>query len=281
MAADKQTQKKKPKNYFQRLGQRIAENRKVFTVYTVLSLLVMAIAVRCFTTGRYESFGVCILSWLLFYVPALAEDMFKIHIPPVFEAIIYIFIFAAEILGEVGNYYEIFPVWDMVLHATNGFLCAAVGFSMVYLLNRNSKNVRLSPLYMVLVAFSFSMTIGVLWEFFEFIAERILVFHDAQRDTLVKDFVSFYLGNGSAGSKLHVQNIVRTLIETAVGDTIIIEGGYLDIGLVDTMKDLFVNFIGAIVFSIFGYTYLKTSKHERLVNGLMLQPADEPTTEKL
>ena len=168
---------------------------------------------------------------------------------------IYLFIFAAEILGEVNHYYVLIPGWDTMLHTINGFLCAVVGFSLVDLLNQNGVGIKLSPLYVTIVAFCFSMTIGVLWEFLEFSADQVLRF-DTQKDYIVTGFSSVTLDPNKSGTLVTVSNITETVIHTATGDTIRIENGYLDIGIIDTMKDLFVNFLGAIVCSILGYRYI-------------------------
>ena len=103
---------------------------------------------------------------ILLFAPLFIQNKFAITLPSGLEITIYFFIFAAEILGEINNFYGIIPYWDTILHTINGFLAAAVGFSLIDLLNKNSKNVNLSPFYLCLVAFCFSMTIGVLWEFF-------------------------------------------------------------------------------------------------------------------
>ena len=134
----------------------------------------------------------CVLSLILFLVPAFLQDKMKLTIPPVFQAIIFGFIFAAEILGEVNHYYVRIPGWDTMLHTMNGFLCAAVGFSTIYQLNRGSKNIELSPFYLTLVAFCFSMTIGVLWEFFEFTMDQLFLL-DMQKDfiTIWREYPRF------------------------------------------------------------------------------------------
>ena len=78
-----------------------------------------------------------------------------------------------------------FPFWDTVLHTLNGFLAAAIGFSLVDLLNRSERtSFTLSPVFMAIVAFCFSMTIGVIWEFFEFGMDQILGY-DMQKDTVI------------------------------------------------------------------------------------------------
>lgn len=255
------------------------KNKKTFIFYTVLRILVVLTLIRCIMRGNYQSAALCVLSLGLFFVPAILQDKMKIDIPPVFQVIIFGFIFAAEILGEVDHFYVRIPGWDTMLHTMNGFLAAAVGFSLVYLLNRNSSKFNLSPFYLTLVAFSFSMTIGVLWEFFE-CANDLLFAVDMQKDFIVQDFGSVTLDPNNMGESIHVTDITKTVIETASGKTYTIDGGYLDIGILDTMKDLFVNFIGAVVFSLIGYSTLKYSKSSRVADSLMIKPVKEDAGEQ-
>jgi hypothetical protein len=194
-----------------------------------------------------------------------------VTIPPVFQAIILAFIFDAEILGEVDHYYVKIPFWDTMLHTINGFLFAAVGFSLIYLLNRGSKDFNLSPFYMALVAFCFSMTIGVIWEFFE-CAMDLFFNMDMQKDFIVQNINSVTLDPENSGEVIHVMDIIQTIITTASGETATIEGGYLDIGILDTMKDLLVNLIGAVVFSTIGYFMLKNSTSSKVADSLMIMP---------
>lgn len=243
-------------NFIRYLQGRIRLNKKTFILYSILRVLVILTAIRCALTGNFEGLALCILSLVLFLVPAFFEEKMRVDIPPVFEAIIYLFIFAAEILGEVNNYYTAIPGWDTMLHTLNGFLCAAIGFSLVDILNRHSKNLNLSPFYLAMTSFCFSMTIGVIWEFIEFSADQIFSL-DMQKDFIVQNISSVTLDPTHSQIPYRVSNIVRTIIETADGQTVTVEGGYLDIGIIDTMKDLMVNFVGAIVFSAFGYFYVK------------------------
>ncbi len=144
-----------------------------------------------------------------------------------------------------------------MLHTLNGFLCAAIGFSLVDLFNRNERfSLSLSPVFMAIVAFCFSMTIGVLWEFFECIMDSFFLL-DMQKDTIVHD-ISTVMLDPTGGNKITAIRGITDVIVVAGGKEIPLGlGGYLDIGLLDTMKDLFVNFIGAFVFSIIGYFYVK------------------------
>ena len=149
---------------------------KVFTVYVILRLLVVAVLVRSAMLKEYESMFVCLLVLVLFMLPSFLERKLKIELPDTLEIIILVFIFAAEILGELECYFIQYPNWDTILHTTSGFLCAAIGFSLVNLLNKDNRiSLSLSPLYMAIAAFCFSMTIGVLWEFIEFSADRLFL----------------------------------------------------------------------------------------------------------
>ena len=225
----------------------------VFAVYLVLRLIVLASLVSAILRQEYESAFVCVLVLFLFMLPFFIQKNFGIRLPSTLEIIILLFIFAAEILGELQSYFIQYPYWDTMLHTTNGFLCAAVGFSLIDILNRDAKiKFTLSPVYVALAAFCFSMTIGVLWEFFEFGMDRL--FHmDMQKDTIVHTISSVMLDPTNSNIPITIDGITSVAVNGRdLGFT-----GYLDIGLYDTMDDLFVNFIGATVFSVIGYFYLK------------------------
>ena len=263
-----------------RLKGRIAMNRRQFILYTILRILVLITMVRCFIIGEYENVGLCLLALLLFLVPSLAEESFNIQIPFLFEAIIYLFIYAAWILGEIQNYYILIPGWDTMLHTMNGFLCAAVGFSLVDLLNQRQEEFHLSPIYVTVVAFCFSMTVGVIWEFVEFTFDQ-LFYLDMQKDTIVRTIGTLKLTGADSQWPLRISGITRTVITTASGQTFTISGGYLDIGLIDTMKDLFVNFIGALAFSIIGYNYIAKRQEGSIARALQIRRETPEETKRI
>lgn len=187
------------------------------------------------------------------------------------EITMLIFIFAAEILGEIFNFYSIFPFWDTVLHTLNGFLAAAIGLSLVRLLNKSDRLlIYLSPLFTSIVAFCFSMTIGVFWEFFEFSMDRFLGF-DMQKDTVIHTISSVMLNPTGENDPVVMENISDV---TVSGHDLGL-GGYLDIGLIDTMQDLFVNFIGALVFSVLGYFFVKNKNDDSVVVKLIPHKKDK------
>ena len=207
----------KPRDTVQRLKEAIHKQPAVFAVYVALRLIVLAELVMSIIRGEYESAFICLLVLALFILPFFIQQNFGIQLPSVLEIIILLFIFAAEIL------------------------------------NRNSRiKFQLSPVYVALAAFCFSMTVGVLWEFFEFGMDR--VFHlDMQKDTVVQSITSVMLDPTNSNTPITIDGIHSV----AVNGTDLGFDGYLDIGLYDTMEDLFVNFIGAVTFSVIGYFYIK------------------------
>ena len=227
------------------------------TVYLVLRVLVLLTLVSQFLNGNFENVFFCVLSLVLFVMPTILERQLKIDLPSVLEIVILLFIFSAWILGEVQTYYTIFPYWDTMLHTLNGFLCAAIGFSLVDLLNRHERiSLSMSPAFMAIVAFCFSMTVGVLWEFFECAMDQIF-YGDMQKDTIVHAISSVMLDPTGGQRPQIIRGITDVIVVTEEGQIPLGLGGYLDIGLLDTMEDLLVNFIGAVTFSIVGYFYVK------------------------
>jgi len=263
--------KKKWRRFNRAMRMEIKEHKSSFRVHVILCLLVIAVMILQLYNGNYENFFLCILTLLLFMLPGFVQVSFKVELPVVLEIIILLFIFAAEILGEISEFYVKFPYWDMMLHTLNGFLAAAIGFSLVDLLNRSKKLVfELSPLFTAIVAFCFSMTIGVIWEFFEFAMDIFLGF-DMQKDTIVHTITSVMLD--PAGGNVPVR--IDDIYEVSVNGQELGLGGYLDIGLLDTMKDLFVNFIGAVIFSILGYFYVKTRGKGKLARRFIPRQKEE------
>lgn len=245
--------------------------RSSLVVYTVIRVLVIVCMILQILKGNFENALLCLLSLLLLLVPFFIQKNFKITLPNTLEIIILLFIFSAEILGEIQNFYGIFPFWDTMLHTINGFLAAAVGFSLINLLNKNSEKFNLSPVYLCLVAFCFSMTIGVLWEFFEFASDKVLSI-DMQKDRVVDKISSVELDPEKNNNPIVIKDIGYTIIYNNEGKELAkISNGYLDIGINDTMKDLIVNFIGAVVFSSLGYFYLISNGKNTFVTNFVPQ----------
>lgn len=242
----------------QALKEQVKAKPGLAAVYITLRALVILALVAQVFNRNFENVFLCVLTLFLFTLPSFIERTIRIEIPDTLEVIILLFIFAAEILGEIQAYYIQFPYWDTMLHTLNGFLCAAIGFSLLDILNRNEKlKFSLSPVYLSVVAFCFSMTIGVLWEFFEFSMDYLFLL-DMQKDTVVNTIGSVMLDPTGGNNPVSIKNIIDVIVVTADGAQQSLGlGGYLDIGIVDTMQDLFVNFIGAVLFSFIGFFYVK------------------------
>ena len=234
------------------------EKRSVTMVYILLRTSVVLVMLAQIFNRNFENVFLCVLTLILFMLPSTLERKLDLDLPNTLEIIILLFIYAAEILGEIGAYYVTFPYWDTVLHTLNGFLCAAIGFSLLDILNRhNDVRFHLSPLYLAIMSFCFSMTVGVIWEFFECTMDQ-LFFLD-MKDTVVSAIGSIMLDPTGGNTPIVLKNITDVIVVQADGtQTALGLGGYLDIGLLDTMEDLFVNFIGALTFSIIGYFYVRS-----------------------
>ena len=235
------------------------EKRAVTIVYLLLRTSVVLVMLAQIFNRNFENVFLCVLTLILFTMPSLLERKLDIDLPNTLEIIILLFIYAAEILGEIGAYYVTYPYWDTVLHTLNGFLCAAIGFSLLDILNRNARiRFHLSPLYLAIVSFCFSMTVGVCWEFFECLMDQFFFF-DMQKDAVVHSIGTILLDPTGGNQPVVLHNITDLIVVQADGtQTPLGLGGYLDIGLLDTMEDLFVNFVGALLFSVIGYFYVRS-----------------------
>lgn len=193
MKKDKSTRKKQRNELFKALDMEIREHKSSFAVYVILRALVVLCMILQIFNRNYENVFLCALTLILFIVPSFLQVELKMELPSTLEIIVLMFIFSAEILGEIQAYYIKFPYWDTILHTLNGFLMAAIGFSLVDILNRNEKvKLELSPAFMAIVAFCFSMTVGVMWEFFEFGMDTFFGF-DMQKDTIIHTINSVML----------------------------------------------------------------------------------------
>jgi hypothetical protein len=253
-----------------------SKGRVIRALYIFLSVLVIFTLIRSFVRREYFNVMVCLLTLALFMLPAIVEKNFKLRLPRFFEGIVLVFIFSAEILGEINSYYQRIPHWDTVLHTVNGFMFAAFGFALLDMINRD-RNIKfkLSPFYLALVAFCFSMTVGVVWEFYEFGAD--MIFHtDMQKDTYIADIYTVSLDDAKTNTVIPVEKVCKVVLRGEDGGETVLPA-YLDIGLIDTMKDLMVNFIGAFVFSIIGYFFVKEKGEGKFAKQFIpqLQEADK------
>jgi len=242
----------------QRLSEKYHNSNKAsVAVYLTIRTCIIAIMIRQAFIGEWHNVFLCVLSLVLLFIPFFLRTTFRINFPGFLEISVFVFVFAAEILGEMANFYGHIPFWDTMLHTVTGFLAASVGFGMIDLLNTHSKKINMTPLFISLVSFCFSMTVGVVWEFAENTVDNLLGF-DTQKDRIVTHISSVALNPDGANKEVKINGIAYTVLYDAYGNELaLIEDGYLDIGLKDTMKDMWVNMLGAIAFSAMGFLYVR------------------------
>lgn len=224
-------------------------NKKKLTlkiiIYIVVRVIIIASFIFALFARNYYTAFQCVLVFVLFLLPSALDRKFNLQLPNLLEILIILFIFASIFLGDMSGFYALFPFWDTMLHTISGFVMAAIGISMINILNKSERvPFMLSPFFVALFSFCFSMTIGVFWEFFEYGADILLRF-DMQKDTYITSITSSL---ANSGKTLYIDSVVLN------GKVL---NGYIDIGLIDTMNDLIVNAVGAFVLSVFGWLYLK------------------------
>ena len=107
------------------------------------------------------------------------------------------------------------------------------------------------------------MTVGVCWEFFEWSMDHFF-FLDMQKDSIVHTIGTILLDPSGGNRPVLLDNITNVILVQGDGVQVPLNlGGYLDIGLLDTMEDLFVNFIGAVTFSVIGFFYVRSRGKNR------------------
>ena len=253
-----------------RIRGKIEKNEKAsLIIYIIAFSLIILCLVRQAINKNYFNVLLCAFSLILISIPSRIESRTKCDLPQTLEIIVICFVFAAEILGEIENFYFHIPIWDSLLHITTGCLAAAVGFGAIDLINTHAKRIHMTPFFVVAVAFCFSMTIAVFWEFFEFGADNIIK-TDMQKDVIVSNISTVYLDEDNSNNPVSVKNIEQTVLYDKDGNQVAAINGYLDIGLIDTMKDMFVNMLGAIVFSIYGYLYLRKRDKYKFVEQIII-----------
>lgn len=215
----------------------IKRNKLSFYYYIFLNVLTIIFLIYSLIIRNYGGVSRSLLAIVLYFVPALIKKIIRADFPLALELILLSFVFFAQILGEGLKFYHIFTWWDKFLHISTGFLAAAVGYYLASLLSRDKQDI--SPLLTVLVAFCFSMTVGVMWEFFEFATDYLFNLN-SQRDTIITTLRHAPVIGYQ--HKITIYNIQKVIVN---GKAL---RGYIDIGLLDTMGDLFVNFLGTVSF---------------------------------
>lgn len=163
---------------------------------------------------------------MLICLPRFIGKWSNITIPKKLETYVILFIYASLFLGELRNYYATYWWWDVALHTSSGLAFGIIGFFIMYVLYKIEK-IKTNPKTIAMFAFAFALAIGALWEIVEFSIDSIF---------------------GPVSNGVLMQTVVNGC------------------GLADTMKDLIVDSIGALVAAFFGYLYIK--KESAIATGV-------------
>ena len=240
-------------------------NKFSLVVFVIIFTLTFAAFINTIIIGDWVKIGLSLSALILYWVPFLVTKKFKVVLPAALEITYYLFVFASLILGEVFAFYGPFPFWDIILHFLSGFVIAGIGLSLAEIMNKD----RCKKAFTLLFAFCFSVTLGIMWECLEFTFD-MTARTDAQKDAHVQQISTITMQRDGGNRPVRVDDITSTDIHLGNGETITVDEGYLDIGLMDTMKDIFVNIAGAAAFCGFGAFYLKKrSKNNALMDNFV------------
>lgn len=226
------TQKYKQKIKKKNVGNKILYYLlQVLTLMTAIASLVMYIVKREGLETTANQIFMCVMALICINIPAFLEKKFKFYIPNYISIILYVFIFAHYVLGEVLRVYDHSIVFDKILHTTSGVIMSFIGFSFIFMLNKiNPEKMKLSPFFIVLFTFCFTMTTEYVWELFEYSADRLL--------------------------DLNMQRWQDGITETLENGSVISSVPYGS-GLKDTMGDMAVNILGCLGVCVYALVGMK------------------------
>lgn len=232
-----------------------------FLLLCLLVIVILASLISEFIMRDYFHIFLSFYTLLLLIVPTFFIKKLKITISNFFLILFYLSVFSSNILGEIYHFYINVPIFDDIVH----FLTAFFMSSLVFTLIKNFTPLQNHLLLIAIISTSLSLTFSVCWEFYEYSSDKFLL-TDMQKDTLISNISSSKLDNSQNYKPVKVQKIHKVILYNSHNDILKeTEGGYLDIGLNDTMGDLIISFIGASLSSIFCCFYFKYSPQNQLL----------------
>lgn len=184
----------------------------------------------------------CVGALVVLNIPMIISKKFRCYIPNFITITLYIFAFAHFVLGEIYRAYDHVFLYDKILHTTGGVIFAILSFSVIWLLNNSeSKKIKLSPFFIVLFTFCFTMTVEYVWELVEFGVDRLFGANMQRwQDGITQLPDGSYVTSPAYGS-----------------------------GLKDTMTDMIMNVLGCLVVCIVAYIGMRR-KPNWFVNKVIL-----------
>jgi len=247
------------KKYIDRFKKNNKAEKTSNIFFIIFITLGIASVIHMITKGEIGFTIQAILYALVLFVPYLLQKLFKIKFSPFLKIFLYFYIFGGATLGTIYNFHGMGIHWDTIMHVLTGFLamgiCIAIFRDMVKI-----DIIKKSPMYIVLSAFCLSVTIGSVWEFYEYGADKIFK-TDMHDDVLINEIHSYLLQEENMRKTVSITGIEKTVLYDKDDNLLfVIKGGYLDVGFNDVMKDMIVHAGASLVFAIMIFPYYKNNK---------------------
>jgi hypothetical protein len=209
------------------------DDRSVYVTLTLILQALLLLGLVLFVLRRdWENVFLTTIVILLTLAPAFLFRRYRVVVPPEFQLISAAFVFLSLFLGSAFDLYYRYWWWDVVLHTSSGFLLGIVGFVALFLLNGTDRLPKgMTPAFIAFFGVTFAVTLGVLWEIFEFAVDV-------------------------AAPAVNMQS--------------------RETGVSDTMHDLIVDTIGAVIVAFMGYAYLRTGRYSFMADGVRGFVASNP-----
>jgi len=209
------------------------EQHNIYVILTLAVQVLLIIGLVMFILKRdWENVFLTLAVIFITLIPAIVNRRRRVFIPPEFQFIAVLFVFLSLYLGSGFDFYYRFWWWDLVLHTSSGFLLGIIGFIALFVLNQTDHLPEgVKPSFLCFFGVTFAVTLGVVWEIFEFTVDRIWPSVNMQSN---------------------------------------------ETGVFDTMKDLIVDTIGAIVVAFMAWGYLKSGRYSFLADGVRAFLAKNP-----
>ena len=219
--------------------------KKITIIYKIiLKTLVLLFSILEFIKGNLDISILFFICFLIFLILSNFKNKFFF-----LENVSYLLIF----IYEFNLLYKNIPLWDTILHALTGFIACVLIYLIFIYLNKKRKLI-LYKLFIIFSSFCFSLSVGFLFEVFEYMNDNFFSF-DMQKDMFIKDIYTTKYDNKEK-SILKITDIEKIVIYYDNNKIFTVNEGYLDIGINDTMKDLIVNLIGSVMGSFYIYIML-------------------------
>lgn len=145
-------------------------DRVELAIAVILQLAILLLTVMAFIDRLWLTAFSGAVVFLLSFAPAILERQLRVRMPIELTLFTCVFLFASFALGEVRNFYDRIWWWDLLLHGSSALVIGIIGFLVVYVFYMTHR-IRVAPVYVAVITFGFAITVGTLWEIFEFLMD--------------------------------------------------------------------------------------------------------------